>query len=355
MLAVTLNAFSSPTTNYGFFVSQASTFLYTVQAAIMSLVLLWRNPTPVTSSSEVPQRTYIYMGLMDAASATLGAIAGGYCPGELQTILNQMIIPVTLFGSFVFLHTKFKSYQLWGCAAIVVGACVASSDYFLNPSVEEDVVVSSDVSSSGNGMSLSVAIIVYFLSVLPSAFSNIYKENRMQVNNMNEVHTSTLVSFYQLWIGFVFLPLLALPSLGGLSVAEMKSQMSDGFTCFMGTNPNDPNDDCSHSAYILLFYILLNFVYNVLLLVVTKRGSAVLLVVSQALSLPLTNIAFTLKPLMGPDVEPLTILDLIGIALVCIGFLAYSGYGFANNFMVAQGPPGQVRSCKMDLCIFFTC
>lgn len=122
----------------------------------------------------------------------------------------------------------------------------------------------------------------------------------------------------------------------------MASQMSDGFTCFLGTNPNDPADDCSNSALILLVYILLNFVYNVLLLVVTKRGSAVLLVVSQALSLPLTNIAFTMRPLMGSGVEPLSVLDLAGIALVCVGFLAYSGYGFATNFMVAQGPPGQV-------------
>ena len=45
---------------------------------------------------------------------------------------------------------------------------------------------------------------------------------------------------------------------------------------------------------------------------------------------------------MGRDVEPFTILDLVGIVLVCIGFLAYSGYGFAKSFMVAQGPPGQV-------------
>jgi hypothetical protein len=277
--------------------------------------------------------------------------------------LNQLVIPVTLLGSYLFLHTRFKSYQLWGCACIVVGACVASSDYYFVPTERDTAAEAEEEATSngtdadagagagagsmaGGGMTISVAIMVYFLSVLPSAFSNIYKEKQMKIHNMHEVHTSTFVSFYQLWIGFFFLPLLALPSLGGLTTSQMSSQMSDGFSCFMGTNPNDPSDDCSNSAYILLFYILLNFVYNVLLLVITKRGSAVLLVVSQALSLPLTNIAFTLKPLMGPDVEPLSILDLVGIVLVCIGFLAYSGYGFANSFMVAQGPPGQV-SCLL--------
>lgn len=39
---------------------------------------------------------------------------------------------------------------------------------------------------------------------------------------------------------------------------------------------------------------------------------------------------------MGADAEPLTMMDLAGLVLVCIGFLAYSGFGFASNFMVAQ-------------------
>lgn len=50
----------------------------------------------------------------------------------------------------------------------------------------------------------------------------------------------------------------------------------------------------------------------------------------------MTNIAFTLKIFMGDAAEPLTIVDLIGLILVCIGFLTYSGFGFASNFMVAQ-------------------
>jgi len=61
----------------------------------------------------------------------------------------------------------------------------------------------------------------------------------------------------------------------------MMMQLSDGWTCFMGTNPNDPEGDCSNAAYLLMFYIVFNFGYNILMLAITKRGSAVLLVVSQ--------------------------------------------------------------------------
>ena len=39
---------------------------------------------------------------------------------------------------------------------------------------------------------------------------------------------------------------------------------------------------------------------------------------------------------MGDAAEPLTAVDLLGLVLVCIGFLTYSGFGLAHNFMVAQ-------------------
>ena len=67
---------------------------------------------------------------------------------------------------------------------------------------------------------------------------------------------------------------------------EMMMQLSDGWTCFMGTNPNDPEGDCSNAAYLLMSYIMINFVYNILMLAITKRGSAVLLVISQVRSCP---------------------------------------------------------------------
>ena len=119
--------------------------------------------------------------------------------------------------------------------------------------------------------------------------------------------------------------------------------------CFRGHNVLDPDHEgCRNSAWVFIIYIFINFVYNFLLLIITKRGSAVLLVISQALSLPITNIAFSIPAVMGDDVEPLTLPDLVGLVLVCIGFLLYSGFGFAENFIVAQGPPGQMTFASVN-------
>lgn len=221
------------------------------------------------------------MGSLDSGSSTIGGIAGAFCPGEVQTILNQMVIPLTMISSYLFLGTTFETSQLWGSGLILIGAIVASSDYLFNPSSSSAVV------TGGHGISLSVSIALYFLSVIPSALSNIYKEGKMKEMDLNEFHTSTIVSFWQLWVGFAFLPLMSLPSLGGLSYQEMGSQLSDGYSCFLGTDPNDPTHDCSNAATLFIGYVFVNFFYNILLLFITKRGSAVLLVISQvSFSLP---------------------------------------------------------------------
>ncbi|KAJ1394748.1 hypothetical protein B484DRAFT_271753, partial [Ochromonadaceae sp. CCMP2298] len=249
---ITLNAYSSPTTNYAFFTSQFSILLYAINALIVSGVVIWRKPSSWGELKKIPQSIFINMGLLDAACGTLSAIAGVRCPGELQTILNQMVIPITMVGAAFFLRSRFQSFQIWGCVFIICGALIASSDYLFGGASDDaaddadfhhhephdgspgygvsdygvsDYGVSANGSAGGSDAAYgtdsgvtaamtSAAVVVYLLSVVPSAFSNIYKESKMKDADMDEFHTSTVVSFYQLAIGFFFLPLMAIPALG---------------------------------------------------------------------------------------------------------------------------------------------
>jgi len=218
----TLNAFSSPTTNYGFFISQFSSLMYTVQAVIVSGVIIAYNPNSFKDIFKTPASVYVYMGLMDSASATIGAIAGVNCPGMLQTILNQLVIPITMIGAYLFLKSRFESFQIWGSLFILLGAIVASANYlFGGPASSADSSMdgaadsgAAEAPSSATTAMVSAAVVLYFLSVIPSAVSNIYKDSKMKEQDMNEVHTSTLVAWWQLWFGFMYLPLMALPALG---------------------------------------------------------------------------------------------------------------------------------------------
>jgi hypothetical protein len=136
-----------------------------------------------------------------------------------------MVIPITMVGASVFLKSKFESFQVWGSVFILIGAVVASSDYFFKlglggNNVDDDVALNTIkeeeeiAASSANTLLVSAAVALYFISVVPSALSNIYKESKMKEQDMNEMHTSTIVSFWQLLFGFLFLPLMSLPAFG---------------------------------------------------------------------------------------------------------------------------------------------
>lgn len=311
---VTLNSFSSKSTNYGFFVNQAGVLLYLIPTAILSLVILLKNPNSLKKLLKSSWEIFLWMGLLDASSSTLGSIAGAYTPGQLQTILNQSIIPITMLLCYLFLGYFFKYAQISGASCILFGAIFASSSFFFSPSTELAI------SSTRYG-----AIIVYFISIVFSSLSNVYKDHKMKQDDLDEVHTSTIVSLWQLIFGFLFLPLLNLPALGGLTVEEMSHQLQDGYLCLRGHNPTK-DDDCSYAFNSFVFYTIVNFFYNILLLVITKRGNAVLLVISQALSLPITNLCFAIPAIMGNEnVEPLSIHNVIGLVFVMLGFLIYSG------------------------------
>lgn len=71
-------------------------------------------------------------------------------------------------------------------------------------------------------------------------------------------------------------------------------------------------------------FVFANFVYNLVLLMMVKHGSALFLVIACAMALPLTNIVFTQTWVMGEDVEDFSIYNMIGLVLVVVGFLLYS-------------------------------
>lgn len=63
-------------------------------------------------------------------------------------------------------------------------------------------------------------------------------------------------------------------------------------------------------------YVSVNFLYNVLQLLITKHGGATLLVISAALALPVTNLAFKMRFIMGTQARPLhSISDVVRIGI----------------------------------------
>jgi len=126
-----------------------------------------------------------------------------------------------MIGAYFMLKSRFESFQIWGSVFILIGAIVASSNYLFQKSPDTDLDGTDSSTSLIPGTAagvttamVSAAVILYIISVVPSALSNIYKDGKMKEQDMNEVHTSTIVAFWQLWCSFLFLPLMSLPALG---------------------------------------------------------------------------------------------------------------------------------------------
>uniref|UniRef100_A0A7S2S2C2 Uncharacterized protein n=1 Tax=Rhizochromulina marina TaxID=1034831 RepID=A0A7S2S2C2_9STRA len=162
---------------------------------------------------------------------------------------------------------------------------------------------------------------------------------------------SAVVAAFQILWGFCFLPVLAMPAFGGVPFHEMPTQLWFGFRCFMGMN-SLPGDHCdgvwySNATMAMLIYCAINFGYNLLSLLVTKHGSALLLVVSSALALPVTNLAFSWHALMGDDAEEFLPNDIVALVVVVLGFVVYS-----LPSSVAETDSGSSRSLRKPAQLF---
>lgn len=274
-------------------------------------------------------RKFIMMGLCDSIAGLCSSLGGAFSTGQVQTVINQFNIPLTLLIGKVFLMNEYSRNQFVGAGLIMFGSLICTLH-----------------SSSGadTGSTLWFGPIILMVSCVPNSASNIFKEWSFRAQNLDVFLMTTSVSLYQVLLGFVFTPLLAFPAFGGLPLSEVPDNFSQGWACFKGEFID--GFECHLEPYpwvILMVYVFVNFGLNVLLLLITKHGSALLLVISSALSLPFTNLMFTTSFVMGKEAEEWSWLNACGLLVVVVGFLIYSLMTDENGeFMPVQGAAGQM-------------
>jgi len=256
--------------------------------------------------------------------------------------------------SKLFLNATYNKLQNAGAAIILVGAVVSvlpsimdkpgddtaplepwhnhhhhshgegdlELEQSLDPSLGDSV---RHLASSVRSATSMAGVVIFLLSIVPGSFSNVYKEHAFKSaeNSVDIYYMTTWVTLAQVITGFLFMPLQNLPALGGVPWSDLWQQMIDGNMCMWGKNPR-PGDDCSGAGVIMLWYVAINFVYNIFSLLVVKHGNANLSVVTAAIALPLTNMSFSWRLVMGKDYEPFQNTNLLATAIVLGGFILYS-------------------------------
>jgi hypothetical protein len=292
-----------------FFVNQWTVWVYVMMAALI-LAYRWYAGYITYQQRQFPTRKFLFMGLFDAAAGLSSAIGGAHVTGQIQTLCYQTAIPSTMAMSKLFLYTRYSIMQYLGAAFILIGALFAA------------IPSASNTSDTGTTV---MGLTILLIGLIPSSFSNVYKEAQFKTDGLDVYYLTVYVSFFQVVLGFCIFPILSLPGFGGIPLSEIPSNFVDGWRCFVGDYVK--GFDCHvHPIpmWILFTYVIVNFAYNTLLLLITKHGSALLLVISSALALPVTNLIFTQKVFMGKHAEKGSMWNVIGLVVVVSGFLMYS-------------------------------
>lgn len=129
---------------------------------------------------------------------------------------------------------------------------------------------------------------------------------------------------------FLFCLPLMFPSAAmiNLPMDEIWPNFVAGYRCWGGVNTvvegNDlglPPDDCAMAPLYVNLYLILNIVYNLLIVIILKHGSANIMWMASTVIVPMSNFAFSLD--IMPHHQPMKVADLVGLFVIMIGLVVY--------------------------------
>jgi len=318
MLRKVMTAFQ----NYPFFLNQMTNYGYIpIFGAVVAYEMLLTKL--ITKEMRVfPSWKFAIMGALDAVCGYFVVIGGIYTSGPMQQLLNQAIIPVTMVGAFFILKERFTKIQVVG-SLIIVGGVVIS----LLPAL----------TGKGNSGNVFFWNMFYLINIIPFAASNVYKDIAFKSVDMDVWYLQFWDVFWQSIVGTMLFPInMALPPPQQVVFSQIGTNLMDGGKCLIGQNqitpensqcaqphPYQPCDECTNAWVLLLLYMAINVAYNVFILLVIKYGSATILSIAQTIRLPLTNICFSFKFIMGKDATPLKGEIVYGLIVILLGLVCY--------------------------------
>ena len=271
------------------------------------------------------------MGTMDSLAGVFQLFGGVYTSGNTQGLLNQAVVPVTMIMAYFILKTRYKPFQIIGASVIIGGVLTVILPKFLHP----------DASDNGGTPDKPLFNIIFLISMLPMAFSTIYKEIAFNDIELDVNYLQYWVAVCQFFFGFVLIPINTLDFFGPNAVPwdKLPSAIWNGLLCLGGVNsvttgcgPSPmaiPCDDCSGAWLPLTIYLIFNCSFNVFIMLLIKYGSATVLYIIMTLRLPIVNFAFSMSFIEDPP-EPFDIYTIIGLIVIIAGLVAYR-YGSAAS------------------------
>jgi len=256
---------------------------------------------------------FIFIGFLDGLGNILGTIANSYISGIMGSLATQCMLLFAMPSAMIMLGTRYTIWQVLAAFTVLLGALVA---------VVPDLFQSSD-----NGPVAYIFLMA--ISNLPNAISFTIKELIFKKEkNLELFVVNTMGSLFQLLWWPLMVPItLLLHQTRGL---PLMTYVHYGFMCFTGHTPKESSADCGPMPYPYIAYISVNVLFNVSLLMLLKRASALQGFMAVKAILPASVFLFLIKwPLIGKNT--LTIDNTVSLLIILTGLALYRWASFEKE------------------------
>lgn len=309
-----------PMHNYPLFMNLSSTLMYVPVCFAYIIPMLMFTNSITKEQQDISKYKFAVMGGYDSVSGIMSTFAINYITSSsIIVLVQQSAIPISMIISKITLNSTYTKNQYLGASIVMFGIVVVLIPTFLAPA--------DAAPGSGSPMMQLVWIMVMVLSCVPMCLSSVYKEKALGEAEIDCTYLNGWVAVFQ---SLIAIP-LCIPSAAvqQMPVSNIMPNLYGGLRCSFGLNTitesynpfNQPLDDCTAAPFYVSTYFFFNIVYNFLIVVIIKYGSANILWLASTVIVPLSNVAFSLK--FMPGSQPLKVWDIVGLVVIMAGLVVY--------------------------------
>lgn len=266
--------------------------------------------------TDSPKKELAAVGLMDSLGSIMAALTIPFISIMLNVVVSKLVLPITLVASYFILKKRYLWTHYTGVAITIFGVLTAAVPKLV----------------MGNENTNPIAMVVFIFSLIPSVASYIIKEIYLKNHpDADSWYMNTVISIFQVAIGFLTLPLVMLP-LPGFNVKphEFGAYISNSLNCQFGGKNSMDGDDCKLSFLYLITFQVFGTIANILMFTIIREGSSVMFIMINTLKTPITAlmgfclIYYNLIKFTEGESFVLTWLDIVSLVLVVIGSIFYA-------------------------------
>lgn len=318
-----------PMHNYPLYMNMLSVIVYVPVCFLYIIPTVYFTNRISKEQQEIPKHKFAVMGAYDSVAGIMQTFAVNYITNSSTIVLvQQSAIPISMVISKITLQSTYTNAQYLGSTVVMLGIVAVLLPTFFSDSPEESVDANGvSTASPGHGYAELGWILVMIISCVPMCLSSVYKEKALGETEIDVIYLNGWVAIFQFLIAIP----LCFPSahIIGISMSNILPNMYSGMLCSFGINTitehhnpdNQPLDDCAMGPYFVSLYIAFNVIYNILIVVILKFGSANILWIASTVIVPLSNVAFSLD--FMPNHQPLKAMDMVGLVVIMAGLIIY--------------------------------